>query len=70
MALQGHSTSEALETAILSYLGVQRFLQQSGGGASSTMEVDAVAKGKGKDKNKDKNKSKDKSLRETRTCNN
>jgi len=28
----------------MSYLGVQRFLQQSGGGGTSTMEVDAVTR--------------------------
>ena len=32
LALQGHTTSEALEMTIMSYLGVQSFLQQSGGG--------------------------------------
>ena len=68
LALQGHTTSEALETAILSYLGVQRFLQQSGGGGASTMEVDAVTKGKPKGKDKGKGKGKPKG--ETRTCNN
>ena len=59
LALQGHTTSEALEMAIMSYLGVQRFLQQSGGGGTSTMEVDAVTRdGKSKPKGKDKGKQK------------
>ena len=72
-ALQGHTASEALEKAIMSYLGVQRFLQQSGG-ETSKMEVDAVSHGgKNKSKGKDKNKGKDKGKQkgtETRTCNN
>ena len=57
LALQGHTTALQVETAVLNYLGVTRFLP---GGSSSTapMEVDAIAKDKGKDKDKQKPKSK------------
>ena len=63
LALQGHRTSADVENAIISYLGVTRFLP---GGSSSPapMEVDAIH-GKGKKKGK---KGEGKGKKETRKC--
>ena len=65
LALQGHHNSADVENAIISYLGVTRFLP-GGSSGSAPMEVDAIHnKGGGKGK---KGKGKGKSKKETRKC--
>ena len=82
LTLQNYTSAADLEQAVLSYLGVQRFLN----GTSNDMEVDAISKGRGKGKNKkgrgkgkdkgeakgkdDANKPRDGEQKETRTCRN